>query len=141
MKIEYHYETAYALPQPGKHTDWIIEVAHNRGFEVHHLNYIFCEDDYLLDMNRRFLNHDYYTDILTFSSENNIGLTGDIFISVDRVRENAGLYDVPFEEEMRRVIIHGALHLMGYDDKNESEMEAMRREENTALQLFHVKHS
>ena len=138
--IEYFYETDFCLSYPSEHTDWIIRAVSNQGHAVEALNYIFCDDDYLLGINRRFLQHDYLTDIITFPGEGGIGLKGDVFISIDRVRENAGLYDTSFDEELRRVMIHGALHLMGYEDKTEKEKEAMRREEDAMLKLFHVKH-
>ena len=138
--IEYFYETDFGLSYPSEHTDWIINVVREQGHAVEALNYIFCDDDYLLDINRRFLQHDYLTDIITFPGEGGIGLKGDIFISIDRVRENAGLYETSFDDELRRVMIHGALHLMGYEDATDKEKEAMRREEDAMLKLFHVKH-
>lgn len=139
--IEYHYQTAYRLPQPDKHTDWIISAAIEKGFSVGELNYIFCDDDYLLDMNRRFLGHDYLTDILTFPANGDNGIGADVFISVDRVRENAEEYGALFEEEMRRVMIHGVLHLMGGKDSTNEERDLMRAEEDTMLEMFHVKHT
>ena len=140
MKIEYHYETAFKLPDPGKHTDWIIDVVTEKGHRIEALNFIFCDDNYLLDINRRFLDHDYLTDIITFPTEGISDLGGDIFISVERVRENAGLFEVNAEEEMRRVMIHGVLHLMGYSDASKEEKQAMRLEEDAMMNLFHVKH-
>lgn len=138
--IEFHNETAFELSHPDAHTDWIIRSVTEKGFSVEELNFIFCSDPYLLEMNRRFLNHDYLTDIITFPMEGRNGLAGDIFISVDRVRENAGLFEVSFEDEMRRVMIHGVLHLMGFEDTTPDEKEGMRREEDALLKLFHVKH-
>lgn len=138
--IEYFYETDFELPQAEKHTDWIIDGVSQMGQTVEALNYIFCDDDYLLDINRRFLQHDYLTDIITFPEEGSSGLKGDIFVSVDRVKENAGLYNSAFQEELRRVMIHGVLHLMGHKDGTTHEKEAMRREEDAMLKLFHVKH-
>ena len=139
--IEYFYETDFKLSRPKKHTGWIIDAANQKGHAVEALNYIFCSDDYLLNINRQFLQHDDLTDIITFPGEGSSGLKGDIFISIDRVRENAGLYSTPFEEELRRVMIHGALHLMGHEDTTSQEKEAMRAEEDALMKLFHVKHS
>jgi len=139
--IEYHYETKFKLSHPEKHTDWILDATKERNHSVGALNFIFCSDDYLLDINQRFLQHDYLTDIITFPTEDGDGLNGDIFISVERVKENAVLYEVGFEEEMRRVMIHGVLHLMGYNDHTPEEKETIRSEEDAMLKLFHVKHS
>lgn len=139
--IEYHYETDFELSQPKKHTDWIINVARHKGRLIEGLNYIFCSDAYLLDINQRFLKHDYLTDIITFPAEGNESLAGDIFISVDRVKENAEIYNVSFEEELRRVMVHGLLHLMGLTDATSEEKAVMRAEEDAMLKLFHVKQS
>ncbi len=99
------------------------------------INFIFCSDDYLLDMNKQYLQHDYFTDVITFDySENNI-LSGDVFISIDRIKENAGEYKVPFEQELQRVMIHGVLHLAGYNDKTDEEKKEMTDKENEYL--FH----
>jgi rRNA maturation RNase YbeY len=101
------------------------------------LNYVFCSDEYLLDLNKRFLNHDYYTDIITFdlSSPGEAALVGEVYISVDRVRENANALGVPFDNEMKRVIFHGVLHLCGYTDKGQSAIRQMRAKENEYLVL------
>lgn len=138
--IEYFYETDFKLSYPIEHTDWIIKSVGEQGHAIAALNYIFCDDDYLLSINRKFLQHDYLTDIITFPDEGNSGLKGDIFISVERVRENAGLYNTAFDEELRRVMIHGVLHLMGFGDATPHEKEAMRLEEDAMIKLFHVKH-
>lgn len=138
--IEYFYETDFKLSYPIEHTDWIIKSVGEKGHTIEALNYIFCDDDYLLSINRKFLQHDYLTDIITFPDGGNSGLKGDIFISVERVGENAGLYNSAFDEELRRVMIHGVLHLMGFGDATPHEKEAMRREEDAMIKLFHVKH-
>jgi len=137
--IEYHYETDFKLPEPEKHTEWIKKAIASRGYGAEDLRYIFCSDAYLLDINKRFLNHDYYTDIITFPEDGG-GIRGDIFISTERVSENAKRYKVPPEEEMRRVMIHGVLHLGGLADATREQQEEMRREEDALLKLFHVKH-
>ena len=94
---------------------------------------IFCSDEYLLDVNRKYLNHDYYTDIITFDYCEGPVLSGDLFISVDSVRENASVYGTEFADELNRVIVHGLLHLMGYDDHTEDDIATMRAKENYYL--------
>jgi len=140
--IYYHQQgTKFSPKFKTKINRWVKTVAHNLGFDRITINYIFCSDEELLDINRRFLAHDYYTDIITFDT---IGdqrvksgsLSGDIFISVDTVRINAEEYKVPFEEELHRVMIHGILHLAGFDDHTEQESEEMRKQENSALSLW-----
>ncbi len=138
-KIDYHYSTAFELRDTGIYTNWIISVVHNDGHEEGRLMYTFCDDDTLLQMNKDFLGHDYYTDILTFPGEGP-GVTGEIYISTDRIKDNAAVYGVDFEEELRRVMIHGVLHLMGYKDGTTEERSIMRQKEEEAMQLFHVKH-
>src|ERR1700759_1099644 len=97
---------------------WITETILAEGFQLSELNYIFCSDSYLLQINRQYLDHDTYTDIITFdNSETERVITGDIFISIDRVRENALKFSITETDELHRVIIHGALHLLGYTDK------------------------
>jgi probable rRNA maturation factor len=102
------------------------------------VQYIFCSDDYLLQINQQFLQHDYYTDIVTFDlgSENKRIVNAEIYISIDRVKENASSFDESFRREMLRVIFHGALHLSGYRDKTKSEITLMRRKESEYLRLF-----
>lgn len=138
--IHYHYQTDFKLGEEKKYTDWILNCVSRAGQRVSALDYIFCDDEALLEMNRTYLDHDYYTDILTFDYGAAGELKGDLFLSVDRIRDNAGQLGVAFEEEVRRVMIHGVLHLMGYADHTESEKEAMRSREEECLELFHVKH-
>lgn len=99
------------------------------------INVIFCSDPYILDVNVKYLGHDYYTDIITFDYCEGERLSGDLFISVDCVRENASFYGVPFEDELDRVMIHGLLHLVGYDDRTEEQQKQMREKENYYLSL------
>ena len=100
------------------------------------VNYILCSDAYLLDINRQYLNHDYYTDVISFDyCEDNV-ISGDIFISVDTVADNAKEYGVTFEKELARVMIHGVLHFVGYNDKSDEEVPIMRAKENQYLSLF-----
>jgi len=102
------------------------------------VSFIFCDDEYLLDINKRFLNHDYYTDIISFDNTMGTEINGDIFISIERVKDNASEFSVTFVEELHRVIIHGVLHFCGYKDKSDSEEKEMRAKENEKLRLFHV---
>ena len=116
--------------------DWYTKVSLQEDKELGDVTIIFCSDDYLLEVNREHLNHDYYTDIITFDYSVFPIVSGDLFISVDRVKENATDFNVSFEHELHRVIIHGFLHLCGYFDKtNEDEM-LMRSKENQALSLI-----
>lgn len=127
----------FDLLRPLKTKKWIKNTSISEGYEIADLNYIFCDDDYLLEINKQYLDHDYFTDIITFdnSEEDNV-IEGDIYISVDRVRENAATFHADFETEMRRVLIHGLLHLMGYDDTDEKLKAAMRAKEDQYLLLF-----
>ncbi|MBQ6694768.1 MAG: rRNA maturation RNase YbeY [Bacteroidaceae bacterium] len=117
-------------------TAWIKEIAKAHGKVVGDIAYIFCNDDKILEINREYLEHDYYTDIITFdyTEENIIG--GDIFISLDTVRSNSELLGLPYEQELHRVIIHGVLHLCGIDDKAEGARAVMEAEENKALAKY-----
>ena len=127
----------FDLLRPIKTKKWIKNTSISEGYEIADLNYIFCDDNYLLEINKQYLDHDYFTDIITFdnSEEDNV-IEGDIYISVDRVRENAATFHADFETEMRRVLIHGLLHLMGYDDTDEKLKAAMRAKEDQYLLLF-----
>ncbi len=115
---------------------WISNVVLRRGKAVGNISYLFCDDNYLLGVNRQYLNHDTYTDIITFDYVVGNLVSGDIMISVERVWENAEKFGVPFEQELHRVVIHGVLHLLGQGDKTDSEAAEMRRLENEALALW-----
>lgn len=128
--------TTFDIKQKNKIKSWLKNVASGYGFSAGDLNYVFCDDEYLLQMNRQYLGHDYYTDIITFDSrEDSLSkrLDGDIFISVDTVRANGEEYGEGFEREIMRVIAHGLLHLIGFDDHTASQQKKMREAENTAL--------
>lgn len=116
--------------------DWIIEVASRHEKKVGDLTYVFCDDEKILEVNRQFLQHDYYTDIITFDYSNKRRISGDMFISLDTVKSNAELFGRAYDEEFMRVIIHGVLHLCGINDKGEREREIMERHENEALALL-----
>lgn len=119
-------------------TAWIKNVAANHGREVGDVAYIFCNDDKILEVNRDYLQHDYYTDIITFDYCEDDVISGDIFISLDTVRSNSEQLALPYEQELHRVIIHGILHLCGINDKGEGEREVMEAEENTALGIYNL---
>ena len=120
----------------GKVEQWIVEVAQRLGRRVGALTYIFCDDERILEVNRQFLNHDYYTDIITFDNTTGRLIRGDMFISLDTVATNAESVEATYDEELMRVIIHGVLHLCGINDKGPGEREIMESHENEALKLW-----
>ncbi|MGB5507306.1 rRNA maturation RNase YbeY [Robiginitalea sp.] len=140
-EIAYHYQTEFSLKEEQKHTDWIIRVVKGFALETGELNFIFVSDETLLQMNQKYLSHDYFTDIITFEYKELEGVSGDLFISTDRVLENADQMKCSLDKEMRRVMVHGVLHLLGYQDKSEEQEQNMRKLEEEALELFHVKHN
>lgn len=103
------------------------------------INFIFSDDNYILKINQDFLSHDYFTDIITFNYNESTRLSGDIFISIDTVKRNAEKFSVNFENELLRVMIHGILHLIGFDDKSKSDSEVMRKEEDNCLEIYYSK--
>lgn len=115
---------------------WLVEVALNYGRRIGNLNYLFCDDREIIRVNREFLRHDYYTDIITFDYSHKNKVAGDIFISLDTVRSNAEDLKVSYDNELMRVIVHGLLHLCGIDDKGPGEREIMEAAENRALSLL-----
>lgn len=117
---------------------WINETVVAEGRKRGDISVIFCSDDYLLEVNRQHLQHDYYTDIITFDYDEGVWVSGDLFISIDRVRENAAKYGATFEKELHRVIIHGILHLCGYKDYTDEEAKLMRSKEDFYLNLFSI---
>lgn len=126
----------FVLTDESRLRNWVSEVITRRGMQVGNINYLFCDDDYLLNVNQHYLNHDTYTDIITFDYVTANLVSGDIMISVDRVGENAGTFGVSFEQELHRVVIHGVLHLLGQGDKTDTEAAEMRRQEEEALNLW-----
>ena len=127
--VNFNYETDFKLGYERKLKDWIISSVEEERFKLGDLNYIFCDDDYLLKLNVDFLNHDTLTDIISFDYTVGKILQGDIFISIERVKENARDFSVEFEDELLRVMIHGVLHFCGYNDKAISEVQLMRAKE------------
>lgn len=116
---------------------WLKSIATKAGFNIKELNYVFCSDEYLYRMNLEYLNHETYTDIITFdNSEKEFDIAGDIFVSVDRVGENAKTHNQKVEAELNRVLVHGLLHLMGYKDKTKEESTLMRQKEEESINLY-----
>ena len=130
-------EIPYTLKEKLNRKRWLTKIATNAGFKIKELNYVFCSDEYLYQMNRDYLKHDTYTDIITFdNSEKKDEIEGDIFVSIDRVRENAKTHNQEVETEMNRVLAHGLLHLMGYKDKSKEEAALMRLKEEESIKLY-----
>ena len=136
--INFYYENDFVLTNELKISNWINKVITSESYILNEINYIFCNDDYLHNINVEFLNHDTLTDIITFDNTVGKSISSDIFISTERVRQNAIDFNVPFNEEILRVIIHGILHLCGYNDKSEEEEKTMRLKENEKINMFHV---
>lgn len=138
--IDFHYETDFSIDDEAKFADWISRIIFSEDKVYSQLDFIFCDDEYLLKINQDYLDHDTYTDIITFPYEDMSGIAGDIFISVERVKENALDFGVEFYLELKRVMAHGVLHLLGYGDKSEEETMQMRLKEDEKIKLFHVEH-
>lgn len=147
MPIYFHSEAPleFSLENEGAIANWLSIVATREGRTVEQLNVVFCDDEYLLKVNREHLNHDFYTDIITFDlsedeqisgSDSGATITGDLFVSIDRVKENAKELSVEFDQEIKRVVVHGLLHLLGYSDKTDEEKAEMRGKEEACLELY-----
>ncbi len=134
--ISYFFEqTKFQFKNRRLNNAWLKLVAESEIKKLGQINIIFCSDNYILDINQKFLQHDYFTDIITFDyCEGNV-LSGDLFISVDSVKENSVFYKTEFEEELNRVIVHGLLHLIGYDDHCDEDIKVMREKENYYLEI------
>lgn len=137
-KINFFYENDFKLTNELEFTNWIVRVIQSENKELHEINYIFCNDDYLYNINVQYLNHDTLTDIITFDNCVGNKLQSDIFISTERVEDNAKDFNVSFDNELKRVVIHGVLHLCGYKDKTEDEASLMRNKEEEKINMFHV---
>ena len=136
MNVHFFAEgTDFKLPHPRKTSNWINTVAREEKKSIISINYIFCTDSYLLQMNQGYLNHDTLTDIITFDYSEKSNLEGEVYISIERVKENSEIFNRPFDEELHRVIIHGLLHLMGFGDKSAVEKTRMRKKEEACLSL------
>ena len=134
--ISYFFEdTAFQFRKKTLNNKWLRLVAESEIRRVGQINIIFCSDNYILDVNQQYLQHDYFTDIITFDYCEGDRLSGDLFISVDTVRENSVEYGTEFDDELNRVSVHGVLHLIGYDDHNDSDIAEMRKKEDYYLSL------
>ncbi len=136
--IDFHFESEFVLKNKSDYSDWISRIIVSEDFIVGDVDYIFCTDDYLVEINKVYLDHDTYTDIITFDYVSGKVLSGDIFISIERVVENSKVYKESFKRELLRVMSHGILHLMGYGDKQDEEQEIMRKKEEEKIKMFHV---
>jgi len=139
MNIDFVYNTDFKLDNEAEISSWITAFCQTENTSVDSLVFAFFSDEDLKTLNIKHLSHDYYTDVISFDESKNNSLNGNIAISVERVADNASKYSVSFEEELRRVMIHGVLHFMGYNDSNDSETKAIRIKEDYALSMFHVK--
>ncbi len=136
--IYFHFEEIEPLKLEEKQlSEWIKKIVELHHQEIVTLNLIFCSDNYLLGINKQYLQHDYYTDIITFDNSDDSGLLeGDLYISIDRVKDNAGQLKISFDAELKRVVIHGILHLLGFNDKTDMQQKRMREKEEESLRLF-----
>ncbi|MCP4974522.1 MAG: rRNA maturation RNase YbeY [Maribacter sp.] len=139
--IEFFYEGDFELNSSKSYSYWISRVIASEKGLLGNLNFIFCDNEYLLALNQKHLNHDTFTDILSFDYSEGQVLSGDIFISTQRVKENARVFNIKFQEELLRVMAHGVLHLLGFNDKTSGEVEVMRRKEEEKIKMFHVEHN
>ena len=136
--INFNYETDFNLENEEAVTSWLGKVITSENKKEGEINYIFCDDEYLHKINVEYLNHDTLTDIISFDYSMGNELHGDVFVSVERVKDNAADFNVSFEEELKRVLVHGILHYCGYKDKGEAEELVMRVKEDEKIAMFHV---
>lgn len=135
--VSFFFEnTAFKLKGKTRIKQWLRLVAESEVYTLGNISVIFCSDNYILDINQRYLQHDYFTDIITFDYTERTKISGDLFVSVDSVKENSVEYGVEFEDELHRVIVHGILHLIGYDDHTEEDIRVMRSKEDYYLSLL-----
>ncbi|MEL4307049.1 rRNA maturation RNase YbeY [Joostella sp. CR20] len=134
--ISFNYECEFNIENEQNFSDWVLKVLTSENKQAGEINYIFCDDNYLHEINVTYLNHDTLTDIISFDYSDAHTIAGDIFISVERVKENADEYNVPFDTELKRVMAHGLLHYCGYKDKTEEDTKIMRAKEEEKIALF-----
>ena len=136
--INFYSENAFNLEEKPRYEKWLKEVISSEDRKLGEISFIFCDDEYLLEINQKYLDHDTYTDIISF--DNSVGniLNGDIFISTERVDENAAEFSVDYRDELKRVMAHGVLHYCGYKDKTEEDAALMRSKEEEKIKMFHV---
>jgi rRNA maturation RNase YbeY len=137
--INFNYETDFELESEDKISSWISQVIVSENKKEGEINYVFCDDEYLHKLNVEHLGHDTLTDIISFDYSMGNEIHGDIFISIERVVDNANDFKVTFEEELLRVLVHGVLHYCGYKDKSEADEHLMRMKEDEKIAMFHVK--
>lgn len=136
--VIFNYETDFKIENESVYEVWIDNLIASENKDAGEINYIFCTDDYLHQINQEYLQHDTLTDIISFDYTIGTLISGDIFISIERVQENAKEYEVSFHEELLRVMSHGILHYCGYGDKTSEEQTIMRAKENEKISMFHV---
>ena len=141
MSVSFHRENVSLNADEKLIIKWLTNSVNSLNYSVGELSFVFCSDDYLRKLNIKHLNQDYFTDVITFDYSKEMSLIGDVFISTERVKENAKLFNVSFNEELFRVIIHGVLHLCGFKDKTKEEKAEMRSKENNFLSLIDWKTS
>lgn len=134
--IEFHYEIDFEIKDSARTSEWIEQLIIEEGKEMGEITYIFCNDKFLLERNKKYLNHDTLTDIITFDYCQGDIISSDIMISIDRVKENSTIFENSFSDELKRVMSHGILHLIGYNDYNEKNKEIMRVKENYYMNKF-----
>jgi len=135
--IDFNYETDFELLNETQFSNWISAVIKSENKTEGEINYIFCDDNYLVGINQQYLNHDTLTDIISFDYSVGNELNGDIFISIERVLDNAKDFNTDFNNELKRVMAHGILHYCGYKDKTETDEKLMRSKEDEKLKMFH----
>lgn len=136
--ISFNYESGFTLEQEDVYASWIETIVESENKILGEISYIFCDDDFLHNINMQYLNHDTLTDIISFDYTEGDVISGDIFISIERVEDNANDFNVTFDEELKRVLAHGILHYCGYKDKSDSDALIMRTKEEEKIKLFHV---
>ena len=136
--IYFNYEGDFTLDNEEQVADWIERIIESEDKELGEISYIFCDDEYLHKINVEYLDHDTLTDIISFDYTEGDIISGDIFISIERVLDNANDFNVPFETELKRVLAHGVLHYCGYKDKSEADEQLMRAKEEEKMAMFHV---
>jgi probable rRNA maturation factor len=136
--IDFNFLTDFSFDNEDHYSTWLSSIVSSEGKDLGELTYVFCDDEYLHKMNVDYLNHDTLTDIITFDYCEGSIVSGDVFVSVERVKENAIDFNIPFVDELLRVMAHGTLHLCGYKDKSEDDVVLMRSKEDEKIKLFHV---
>ena len=136
--ISFNYESDFSLEQEEVYASWVETIVESENKILGEISYIFCDDEYLHTINMQYLNHDTLTDIISFDYTEGDIISGDIFVSIERVEDNAKDFNVPFDEELKRVLAHGVLHYCGYKDKSDEDVLLMRTKEEEKIKLFHV---